>query len=194
MPVEPALLDRFIPRPDVSGRHQITIHAPPALVMETARNFQIESIWAVHTLFRLRAALLGAGGQPPRSNLGFIAQMQSLGWQCLAEDPSRYYVAGCACEPWLAEPVFSPLAPESFASFADPGRVKIAWTLEATPLAPTLTRFATETRVVASDDEARFKFRRYWRKFGAGIVLIRLVLLPAIRKEAERRWRRQRMN
>lgn len=148
----------------------------------------------MRTLFRLRAALLVAGDQPSRSQLGFIAQMQSLGWHCLAVDSSRCYVAGCACRPWQAVPGFSPLAPETFASFADPGRVKIAWTLEATPLAPALTRFATETRVVATDEEARIKFRRYWRKFGAGIVLIRLVLLPAIRREAERRWRKQRKN
>ena len=70
--------------------------------------------------------------------------------------------------------------------------MKIAWTLEATPLAPALTRFATETRVVATDEEARIKFRRYWRKFGMGIVLIRLVLLPALRKRAERLWRNKR--
>jgi hypothetical protein len=184
----PALLDRFVPQPDVRGRHETTIHAPAELVMDVARNFEIESLFVVRTLFCLRAALLGAATQQSQPRRGLVAQMLSIGWQCLAEDPARFFVAGAACRPWQADPAFSPVAPGQFASFAEPDQVKIAWTLEATPLAPTLTRFATETRVAATDDEARIKFRRYWRKFGAGIVLIRLVLLPALRKQAERLW------
>jgi hypothetical protein len=68
--------------------------------------------------------------------------------------------------------------------------VKIAWTLEAEPLEPALTRFSHETRAVATDGEARTKFRQYWRWARFGIVSIRLLLLPAIRRAAERRWER----
>jgi hypothetical protein len=67
--------------------------------------------------------------------------------------------------------------------------VKIAWTLEAEPLGDELTRFATETRAAATDAEARAKFRRYWRRFGIGIILIRKLLLPAVQRQAERQWR-----
>jgi len=98
---------------------------------------------------------------------------------------------------WQAQPVSpgrptwcsSPVAPEQFAAYAEPDQVKIAWTLEAEALGPALTRFATETRVVATDDHARTKFRRYWRIFGIGIVMIRRLLLPALRRQAERQWR-----
>ncbi len=41
--------------------------------------------------------------------------------------------------------------------------------------------------MLPTDDAARKKFRRYWRVFGMGIVLIRWLLLPALRREAERR-------
>jgi hypothetical protein len=41
---------------------------------------------------------------------------------------------------------------------------------------------------VATDAGARLKFRRYWRWARFGIVAIRLLLLPAIRRAAERRW------
>jgi hypothetical protein len=64
----------------------------------------------------------------------------------------------------------------------------IACTLEAESLAPTLTRFATETRARATDARARAKFRRYWRVAGAGVGAIRWLLLSAIRRDAERRW------
>jgi hypothetical protein len=37
--------------------------------------------------------------------------------------------------------------------------------------------------------EAPAKFMRYWRLARFGIVLIRWLMLPAIRREAERRYR-----
>ncbi|MGD0292448.1 MAG: hypothetical protein ABSB30_01200 [Terracidiphilus sp.] len=157
--------------------------------MSVARNFEIESIWLVRTLFRLRAVLLGAPMPAPGQRLGLISQMLGLGWKCLDEDQNRYFVAGTACKPWEANVVFSPIAAGQFAAFAEPDQVKIAWTIESNSLGPDLTRFATETRVAATDEQARKKFRRYWRKFGVGIVLIRLVLLPAVRHRAERIWR-----
>jgi len=188
-----ALLDPFVPTHDVRGRHAVTIQAPAELVMDVARKFNIESIWLVRTLFHLRARILGASAQPRAglSQSGLIDQMQRLGWGRLAEERGHYFIAGATCRPWNLEPGFTPIAPESFAAFAEPDQVKIAWTLEAEELAPALTRFATETRAVATDEPARIKFRRYWRKFGIGIVLIRLVLLPAVRRRAERIWRNQ---
>ena len=71
----------------------------------------------------------------------------------------------------------TPVRTQPFAEFAQPDLVKIAWTLETTELSPELTRFATETRAVATDKQSQIKFKRYWRKFGAEIILIRLVLL-----------------
>jgi hypothetical protein len=67
--------------------------------------------------------------------------------------------------------------------------VKIAWTIETEPAGEALTRLRTETRVEPTDESARRKFRRYWRRFGVGIVAIRWLGLPAIRREAERRHR-----
>ena len=42
---------------------------------------------------------------------------------------------------------------------------------------------------MATDDQARIRFQRYWRRFGVGIVLIRWLLLPGVRRQAEERWR-----
>ena len=85
--------------------------------------------------------------------------------------------------------VFRPIPTEKFPEFAEPDLVKIAWTLEAKPLGPAFCRFASETRAVATDDQARIKFRRYYRRVGIGILMIRWFLLPALRRESERRWR-----
>jgi hypothetical protein len=180
----PALLDPFIPHPDIRERHEIVIDAPAPLVFATAREFDMQSRATVRTIFWVRAKLLGEQTAARRPQ-GFIADMLALGWARLAEEPGRYFIAGAACQPWNANPVFTPIPPGEFASFAEPDRVKIVWTLEADATSPTRTRFATETRVVATDDAARAKFRWYWRKFGIGIVLIRRLLLGAVRRAAE---------
>jgi hypothetical protein len=55
-------------------------------------------------------------------------------------------------------------------------------------LGPARTRFVHETRVVATDDEARRRFLRYWRWARFGIVTIRYLMMPAVRRRAEARW------
>ena len=186
--MEPALLDRFIPRPDVRERFETSIRAPAALVMKVATEFDMQSLPAVKAIFRLREALLGAKSQSPRQAQGILEETTRLGWGVLAEQPGRAVVCGATCQPWFADVRFSAIEPQEFAAHAEPDQVKIAWTLEAEEGADGVTRFAQETRAVATDAGARAKFRRYWRWARFGIIAIRLLLLPAVRREAERRW------
>jgi len=71
---------------------------------------------------------------------------------------------------------------------SEPDQVKLAWAREVTEVAPDVSRLAQETRAVATDAAARAKFLRHWRWAHFGIVAIRLLMLPAVRREAERRW------
>lgn len=184
----PASLDDFIAVPFVRERHEVTVAAPADIVFDTACNFDLLSIPLIRTIFWLRASFLRAT-PPPRRWTGWVAETQGMGWRSLFEVPDRLYVAGAVCQPWVGDVVFTPVPPERFAAYAEPEMVKIIWTIEAEPLGPERTRLATETRAKPTDLESRRKFRRYWRMAGAGIVLIRWLALPAIRREAERRWR-----
>jgi len=186
--MNPAPLDRFIPTPDIRERFETTIHAPAALVMETAAGFDMQSVPAVRGIFRLREALLGTERHAPRKPQGILEETRNLGWGVLDEEPGRFVVCGAKCQPWLANVEFSALGPHEFASYSERNQVKIAWTLEAEEIGAGVTRFAQETRAVATDAEARKKFRRYWRWARFGIVAIRLLMLPAVRRAAERRW------
>jgi hypothetical protein len=187
-----ARLDSFIPNADVRGRHETIIHAPAALVIDTARTLDLQSIPLVRAIFRLRARILG-GKKPGKTwSRGFVEEALGMGWGVLAEEQGRFLIAGAACQPWVADVVFTPIPADGFAAFAEPDRVKIIWTLEAQPLGGTATRFGTETRAVGTDDEARRKLLRYWRLFGIGILAVRWLLLPAVRRRAERRWRQSR--
>lgn len=181
-------LDGFIPVPDARERYAVEAAAPSPLVFRVAEQFDFQSIRLVRAIFELRATLMRAR-TPPRAPQGFLAEMQALGWGCLASRPGELFIGGAVCQPWQAEVTFRPLPASDFAAFAEPGQVKIAWTLEARALGPVRTRLATETRAVATDSEARRRFRRYWRWARFGIIPIRWLLLPAIRKEAERQWR-----
>jgi hypothetical protein len=183
-----SLLDHFIPHPDIRERFHTTIRAPASLVMEVATTFDLQSLPLVRAIFWLRAKVMGASPSPPRAPQGLLAETQALGWRLLAEEPGRLIVCGAACQPWLANASFTPIPADRFAAYDEPHQVKIAWTLEAESLGPSTTRFAHETRAVATDAQARSRFRRYWRWARFGIVTIRLLLLPAVRRAAERRW------
>lgn len=187
-PTAPArLIDRFIPHAHVAERRETRIRAPASVVFALAQHFDLQSIPLVRALFWLRAKLLGAA-TPPRDlfSHGLLTETRAFGWGVLAHRPGRELVVGAVTQPWQPQVRFTAIEPARFATFSEPDVVKIVWTLEAEPLAPALTRFRTETRVLATDVAACKKFRRYWRVFGVGIVLIRWRALAALRREAER--------
>lgn len=182
-------LDRFMPQPDIRERHEELIRAPADLVFDVAMHFDLQSIPLVRAIFWLRGKLMGAAPAEPRVPQGFIAEVMGLGWGVLAQRRGREIVMGAAVQPWKADVKFRAIPAEQFAEFAEPDLVKIAWTLEAEPLGQELSRFASETRAVATDDAARARFLGYWRWARFGIVAIRWMMLPAVRREAERRYR-----
>jgi hypothetical protein len=176
-----------MPVADVTERHETLVHAPAAIVMDVAKTFDMQSVPLIRAIIWMRGKILGATPLPARRPQGLVAETLGLGWGVLAERPGRELVVGAVTQPWQADVKFTAVAPDRFAAFAEPDLVKIVWTLEAEPLGPKLTRFRTETRVQATDGAAWKRFRRYWRWAGVGMVLIRWLLLPRLRREAEGR-------
>jgi hypothetical protein len=158
--------------------------------MSAAREMQLEQNILVRGIFKAREWILRSQPDQTRRPSGIVAQTMSLGWGVLAERPGLEIVMGCATKPWEANPVFRALQPEEFAAFNEPGYVKIVWTLRADPVSSDSSIFRTETRAIATDSTARRKFRRYWSLLSPGILLIRSAMLPTVRADAERRWRK----
>jgi hypothetical protein len=100
-------------------------------------------------------------------------------------------IVGAVTRPWEANVTFRPIPPDEFAAFAEPGYVKIVWTLRADTAGGGASIFRTETRAIATDATARAKFRRYWSVFSPGIRSIRWLLLTPLKAEAERRASRR---
>lgn len=185
-PADP-LLDTFMPDYDVVERHHIRISAPREIVFAAAAEMNMERSPIIRAIFAIRAFVLRAKPDATPRPTGLLDQMRSLGWGELAMSPGREVVMGAVTQPWAANPRFQAILPGSFASFREPGLVKIAWTLRAESKRDGSCDFSTETRAVATDARARRKFRWYWARFSPGVALIRYLSLAPLKAEAERR-------
>ena len=184
------LLDRYLPAYDVYEHHSVVVRASPEVTLDAAANQDLMRSPMVRAIFRMREIVMGARSDTRVYPRGLLAQTLALGWRVIAEVPGREIVVAAVTRPWEADVVFRGLSGEEFATFHEPGWVKIAWTLRAEPLPHgRLTRFTTETRAVATDDEARRRFRRYWALASPGIWTIRRLSLPSVRCAAERATR-----
>jgi hypothetical protein len=181
------LLDRFMRRCEVSERHRVRVHAPADVTLAAAAETDLMRSQLVRAIFRAREIVLGARPDPVARPRGLLDQMTSLGWGVLAHDPGREIVVGAVTQPWKPTVIFRAVPADAFAAFDEPGYVKIVWTLRADQIGPCESIFRTETRVTTTDADARARFRCYWARFSAGIVLIRRLSLIQVKREAERR-------
>lgn len=188
-PGDPALAV-FMPAFEVAERHEIRVAAPAEVTYQAARALDLRRSWIVRTVFAGRERLFASrAGEPvPSLRLG-VDELLSLGWGILTETPGRELVCGAITQPWRADVRFRPLAPAAFAAFDSAGYAKIVWTLAVDSLAPTESRFRTETRVVTTDPASRARFRRYWALVSPGILLIRRQAVRLVRDAAEQRFR-----
>jgi hypothetical protein len=180
-------LDRFMPVYDVVERHHVEAAASADTTFAVACEQDLMALPIVRAIFKARDIVLGADPDTTSRPRGLLALTKSLGWGVLAEMPGREVVMGAVTQPWHANVVFHPLAPDEFTRFQEPGFVKIVWNLRAEPIGPRQSVFRTETRVVTTNAAARTKFRWYWARFSPGITLIRWLSLGAVRRDAERR-------
>ncbi len=183
---EDPLLDRFLPQYDIVERHHVRVNAPAEVTLSAACRTSLSQSPIVRGIFRAREILLGAARDERPHPRGLLDEVRALGWAVLHEVPGREIVVGAVTKPWEPNVTFRAIAPDEFASFAEPDYVKIAWTLRADPAGDAKSVFRTETRAVSTDAGARIKFRRYWSLLSPGIILIRWLLLGPVRAEAER--------
>jgi hypothetical protein len=183
------LLDIFMPIYDVADRHGINVAAPADVALAAASGMNLGNCPVVSAIFKGRELILRSKPDNVPRPAGLIAGMQSIGWHVLAELPGREIVMGAVTKPWEPNPVFRGMPPDEFISFQESGYVKIVWTLRADPRGTHQSIFRTETRAVATDRQAREKFRRYWAFLSPGIIAIRRAMLPAVKIKAERRSR-----
>ena len=181
-----------IPAYDVAERHEIRVGAPAEMTLSAATEMDFRQSPIVRAIFRARELILGSEPKEAVLPRALLAQAKASGWGELAEIAGSEIVVGAVTKPWMANVVFRALPPEEFATFHEPGYVKIVWTLRADPIAAGESVARTETRIVTIDPTAGATFRRYWSFVSPGIVLIRRISLGLVKREAERRVREAR--
>lgn len=188
------LLDDHLPRFDFVERHAVHVAAPPAAAFAALRRADLVRLPLTRALFLLRA-LPGLVLAPRETARRFLARrrgpvtldaLASAGFVILGEDPERELVLGTIGRFWRASGGMRPFAAAEFAGFDEPGWAKGAWNFRVEPGPAGGATISTETRVLCTDPRSRRTFRRYWRIVRLFSGLIRIEMLRAIRREAER--------
>jgi hypothetical protein len=192
-------LDEVVPRWQFGERHEVRIHATPALVgtairAVTAREIALYRVltWLRHPRFPGRdepASILAAPAGEP-----ILAVALRSGFMLLDEEPGREIVFGTlvATPPELRrlpaaerERLRAGFDAERFRTLAGPGYAKAVMSFRWSDEGGGWTRLVTETRVFATDAATARRFAVYWRLIYPGSSWIRRAWLAAIRTRAE---------
>jgi len=156
-------LDEIMPTYDARERHARVVPASPETAVAAALGVPVAPDALVRTLFRVRG--LGRGGS-------VLGALRAIGLEPLVDDPDCV-VFGASGRPWSPR--------ERLGSFDRPGsgHVRLAISIEASPLGTGSSTLVTETRVAAVDRSARRAFRAYWLAVGPFSALVRRRWLAA---------------
>lgn len=179
------LLDQFIPRYDVVDRLSFGVRAPADVTLAAAERQDLMNAPGVRPIFQARQFVMGAGLEEKPLPRPLLEQVKALGWVELARVPGREVVMGAVTQPWKGDVTFRSVPPGEFAAFAEPGYVKIAWTLRADPVDATRCVYRSETRAMTTDEESRRRFRNYWSLVAPGVWLVRRLAAPPMRRQVE---------
>ncbi len=185
-----SLLNSLIARPDAGDYHERRVRADPQRAFAAVRALDFNDIPLVKAIFVLRPLLMRGRGGAPLPRGPFVDTTRDMGWRVLRDGPDAV-VAVAVTRPWEVEVVFHGLPEGEFQRFAEPGWVKIAWTIGVRPAGPGESVVFTETRVEATDPASRRRFGRYWLAFGLGIRVIRRLALGHVARQLSHAVARQ---
>lgn len=187
---ERSLIDDYAPEYQFREFHETRVQAPFEKVYRAVLDVSAEEIKLFRTLTWLRSPRLRS--RAPESIMNPAAKRPILevattsGFLKLAEAPGREIVVGTVvvAPPGTRRPRTG-FGPREYAALDRPGFAKATMSFRVEDLGGGWCRATTETRVFATDAQARRRFAAYWRVIYPGSSLIRIQWLKAIRKRAE---------
>ncbi len=185
-------MDDFLPAYHFHEVHALRMQASPERIFQAVKAVTAKEIKLLLFLMGVRALpalLLGRARPRGKGDRPILEVATESGFLVLAEEANRELVLGTIGRFWKllgAEPVRIADAQE-FLAFHQPGYAKVAMNFCIEDAEDRRTRVTTETRIYATDAEARKKFGLYWRIVHPGSALIRRMWLRAIQKRAEKR-------
>ncbi len=181
------LIDDYLPRFDVTERHEIKISGSMEHVYAATRELDFSDSLLIRSLFFLRGlpALFSPRNkslQPLGLNL---AGLLRSGFVLLEEKAEEELLLGLVGKFWTATGCIQRLEAKQYRDFTSHGYAKAAWNFSLHRSDEGLIELATETRVLCTDEMNRKRFLRYWRFVRPFSGLIRIAALRAIKRAAE---------
>lgn len=179
-------IDSHLPTFDVRSAHQIEVNASAEDTYRAARQLDLARSLPIAALFAIRGIPHVLSGKARLTRTLTLDTMFELGFVMLEESPTEV-VVGSIGKFWRPDSGMVPISPEGFATFDEPGYSKGIMSFTVDELGPDRSLFATETRVLCTDDASRRKFSMYWRVIGPFSGLIRHAMLNQVKRSAEGR-------
>jgi len=176
------VLDDHMPVWDVRERHSIEVAASPEPTLAAALAVTRGEVRSIGVLMGIRSLGLRRRG---RHDAPLLDGFRQMGFGALGETAHEVAYGGVG-RFWQPSGGLRRVAPEHFAGFAEPGYAKAGFNFLVAPGRDGGCVLSTETRVLATDDRARRRFRAYWTVIRPGSGLIRRDWLRAIRARVER--------
>ena len=169
------------------ARFERRVGASPDVTWAALHEVTLDELALARLLLAARSLrprlLLGGDGRP------VLSAFLGLGFATVRQEPPSVLVLGAVGQPWRLRggDTLRPAAADELVRFDRPGFVRMVLSFELEPTGGGDTVLATETRISPTDAYAARAFGRYWSvvRFGSGAV--RIDLLRAIRRRAERR-------
>jgi hypothetical protein len=162
---------------------RVDVGALQARAWEAARRLDFASSPLVRALFSLRTIptrLRGGHAETMHMSIDDITASRH-GFRLLDENVGSSIAVGAIGKVWQPDIKFVEVTDAmTFAAFAEPGWVKVAWELRAEPLGDTVTRVVLELRVSATDEGAWRRFKRYFTLIGPFSHFIRRHMLATL--------------
>jgi hypothetical protein len=181
------LIDSFAADPDEVEIHSIAIAASPQTVHRAIWSADLGGSIIVKGLLGLRALpgmLLHRDRKVPRDLRITLQTIINSGFGLLADEPEEILL-GVNGRFWRPTGNLLPFDRDNFMTPIPPRQARAVWNFHIKP-SGSGTILSTETRVTCGDPVSLKKFRRYWFFVRPFSGLIRLVMLRAVKREAQR--------
>ncbi|HSF14287.1 MAG TPA: hypothetical protein VLK65_01895 [Vicinamibacteria bacterium] len=179
-------LHNLIPEPDRVEIDRVDVAVDADRAWEVVRHGNLARSALIRALFALRTLptrLRGGAVDPVCMRIDDIVGQSRPGFRLLAESETEV-VIGAVGKVWeLDIPFVDIQTSDDFARFDEPGFTKVAWALRSVPRGERNARLELELGVHSTDEEARRRFRRYFRIVGPASRFIRREVLESFARE-----------
>lgn len=171
------LIDQVMPSWDRREVHSRQTTASPDALWQAVHDLQTDELTAMRVLMGMRTL----GRRVGDGNQTVLEGFERMGFRAVAHRPGQELVMAGIGRFWTASGGLRRVTDQAqFLDFQEPGYAKVAFNFRI--LAGELS---TETRIAATDAQARRRFRLYWLAVRPGSGLIRREWLRALDRRAQ---------